>query len=102
MLMMLGSVLNMVTRQYALCDSHLSVLGLQVNVSVNAPIEGYKRNSSRVAAPHEKKKGRTEVPYGVHYIRLPGEPEEEDTTLGDRGAEEGKIKDENDNVVIGV
>jgi hypothetical protein len=62
-------------------------LGLHVNVSVNAPIEGFKRNSSRVVTDGGKKGGKGGA-VGVHYARLPGGPEEEE--VGGGGVEEAK------------
>jgi len=64
-----------------------SLIGLHVNVSVNAPIEGFKRNSSRVIVDGGKKGGKGGA-VGVHYARLPGGPEEDE--MGGGGVEEAK------------
>lgn len=63
------------------------IIGLHVNVSVNKPIDGFKRNSSRVVMDGGKKGGKGGA-VGVHYARLPGGPEEEDG--GGGGVEEAK------------
>ena len=78
--------------------------GMHVNVSVNAPIEGYKRNSSRITNEDSntggkkkgggllsallKRSGKGGGEGGTHYARLPGGPEEGGG--GGGGVEESK------------
>jgi len=70
-----------------------------VNVSVNAHIEGFKRNSSRIMVEGGKKGGKGEQGCITPGCRLPGGPEEEERV---GGVEESKKVEGRGTMATGV